>query len=273
MQLAIKHLTRYNYSSAVFLEPHFLHFFPLQTPFLSVQKFNLALSPSAAGTTFLIDEFGNNTHHVWFNGQHPSLQIEAEIILKSSAYNFFDFIIYPERYNEINPKNDFPLKEYIKPAFTDSLLTNFYNSISKKNTTDFITSVCKTIYDEFEKTERKTGKPQSPEITLQKKSGTCRDFTVLMNETIKLAGFATRFVSGYYYDEDRIGNNELHAWSEVFIPGAGWKGFDPSTGLVVNNHYIAVAAAPNPEHTLPVTGTFRGNANTEIFTEISIKPI
>ena len=73
-------------------------------------------------------------------------------------------------------------------------------------------------------------------------------------------GIASRFVSGYVYEADRQGSSDLHAWAEVYLPGAGWRGYDPSLGLAVADQHIPLAAAPEPSAAAPTTGTFRGTA-------------
>ena len=104
---------------------------------------------------------------------------------------------------------------------------------------------------------RPHGAALSPEATWGERTGACRDLAPLFNEVCRLVGLPARFVSGYGYS-DFLDERHLHAWSEVYLPGAGWRGFDPTIGLAVADRHIAVAAARDPEDTAPTSGTYRG---------------
>jgi transglutaminase-like putative cysteine protease len=100
---------------------------------------------------------------------------------------------------------------------------------------------------------------QSPAQTLEFGSGSCRDFAALFMESCRHLGLASRFVSGYLHAEaNDAGEGSTHAWAEVYLPGAGWKGFDPTSGLVTGNRHIAVAVARHPEAVPPVAGSYLG---------------
>jgi len=100
---------------------------------------------------------------------------------------------------------------------------------------------------------------QPPALTLARSSGSCRDFAALFMEACRQLGMACRFVSGYLFTFDTdAGNASTHAWAEVYLPGAGWKGFDPTSGEVTGNRHIAVAVARHPEAVPPVAGSYRG---------------
>ncbi|MFO7445446.1 MAG: transglutaminase domain-containing protein [Ignavibacteriaceae bacterium] len=100
---------------------------------------------------------------------------------------------------------------------------------------------------------------QPPALTLKSNSGSCRDFAALFMEACRHLGLASRFVSGYVYSAAiEAGNASTHAWSEVYLPGAGWKGFDPTSGVVAGNRHIAAAVARHPEDVPPVAGSYLG---------------
>lgn len=100
---------------------------------------------------------------------------------------------------------------------------------------------------------------QSPATTLASGSGSCRDFAALFIEACRYLGLAARFVSGYLHmPDDESGNASTHAWAEVYLPGPGWKGFDPTSGVVTGNQHIPVAVARHPEAVPPVSGSFIG---------------
>ena len=105
---------------------------------------------------------------------------------------------------------------------------------------------------------RDHGAPLPPSITFQKKRGACRDLVLLFMAVCRRFGLASRFVSGYQEGDPDMEQRHLHAWAEVYIPGGGWRGYDPSHGLVVADRHIALAASYAPEGTAPVKGSFRG---------------
>ncbi len=107
-----------------------------------------------------------------------------------------------------------------------------------------------------------------------RKEGSCRDLAVLFIETCRSVGIAARFVSGYHTVQPWQGARQLHAWAEIFLPGAGWRGYDPSQGLAVADQHIAIAAGATPQLAAPVTGSFRGNGVQSSFTaEIEIRAL
>jgi transglutaminase-like putative cysteine protease len=100
---------------------------------------------------------------------------------------------------------------------------------------------------------------QSPGLTLSRKSGSCRDLAALLLDACRLLGFAGRFVSGYHTSyANEVGPGSTHAWAEIYLPGPGWKGFDPTSGVVTGSDHIAVAVARHPELVPPVAGSFLG---------------
>ena len=103
---------------------------------------------------------------------------------------------------------------------------------------------------------------QTPAETLKKNSGSCRDFATLMLEACRCWGLAARFVSGYMQCEaTEAGGASTHAWTEVYLPGAGWKGFDPTSGIMTGAQHVTVAVSRNPENAAPIAGSFQGPAN------------
>jgi transglutaminase-like putative cysteine protease len=107
---------------------------------------------------------------------------------------------------------------------------------------------------------------------MEQRQGACRDLAVLFIDACRCVGLAARFVSGYQDAYRSMGKRDLHAWAEVYLPGAGWRGYDPTRGLAVADHHVAIAAAADPQNTAPVTATYRGsNVEAELITEVSIE--
>jgi transglutaminase-like putative cysteine protease len=113
---------------------------------------------------------------------------------------------------------------------------------------------------------------QSPATTLQKCSGSCRDFATLFIEACRCLGLAARFVSGYMLGGAMTGlGASTHAWAEVYLPGGGWKGFDPTLGLLTTTQHVPVAVSRHSEHAMPVTGSFVGPSSAFVRIEVDVR--
>ncbi len=275
MKIHLDHQTIYTFSNPVFIEPHILRFKPRMDPRQQLKKFEIKIHPEPTGLYEYLDEYDNLAELVWFDGQHHQLTIEAQSEIEILKVNPFGFLIYPFDNNQmpVQYSSSVNLNIYLQLAddqhntntYTKQLMNDF-----GRNTMDFLLSVTHKLHAEFKKTVRHTGPPHPPDRTLKDQKGSCRDLAVLEMEILRRAGFASRFVSGYKVNDEEE-NHELHAWVEVFIPGPGWMGFDPSTGLTVAGNYIAVSSSFSPAGTMPVSGTFRGNAESDMKSKIRIE--
>ena len=123
------------------------------------------------------------------------------------------------------------------------------------NTLDFLFTLNQRIYQECEYLTRESGAAHPAGITWRRKQGSCRDYTVLFMEVCRTMGIAARFVSGYQEGDRDQQSRDLHAWVEVYLPGAGWRGYDPTLGLVVSDRHIPLAASTIPAYTAAVDGS------------------
>jgi transglutaminase-like putative cysteine protease len=186
-------------------------------------------------------------------------------VVETLRTNPFDYLLetgameLPVRYR---PESRAALAAY--QAFDQppgSVVTEFANEIlagAKRQTIVFLTKLCGWIAGSFQNEIRPEGAPLPPEVTLAKRSGSCRDLAVLFIEACRAVGLAARFVSGYQSALDSDGDRHLHAWAEVFLPGAGWRGYDPGLGLAVADQHVALASGLTPLAAAPSVGTFRG---------------
>lgn len=133
-----------------------------------------------------------------------------------------------------------------------------FSADSRTSSTDFVLNLNNWIFQNISITERREPGVIPPHSLLEKKQGSCRDLAVLFIEICREAGIPARFVSGYQEGDPDIPEAELHAWAEVYLPGVGWRGYDPTHGLAVADRHVALAASPRPEQTMAVSGTFRG---------------
>jgi len=128
------------------------------------------------------------------------------------------------------------------------------------------------IYEKFTYRRRDESGVQRPSRTLEKNSGSCRDFATLFIEACRSWGLAARFVSGYMLCEaSEAGHATTHAWAEVYLPGAGWKGFDPTSGTMAGSQHVAVAVSRHPEAATPIAGSFTGLPKAFLGIDVDVK--
>ncbi len=278
MRFKIIHETEYEFSKSVFLEPHYLMFKPKNAPHLELESHSLKLSISPAGISEQLDAEENFVHFCWFDGLHEKINITSEAVVSSNEYNPFNFLIYPLKINTLPFSYSDALKEllsrHLRTAPISQELMQYGNSIltSKKNDTlSFLTELTIAIHADFIVESREEGVPFEPDKTFQLKKGSCRDLVWMQIHLLRNLNIASRFVSGYYYVDVEDPQYELHAWTEVFLPGAGWLGFDPSNGITTGHTHIAVASSSHYENTMPVSGTVRGDATSTLKTTLVIE--
>lgn len=280
MKFKIIHQTEYVFDSEVFLDPHYLRFRPRQTSCVKIEDFSMSVASKPIGHKRIRDEENNMIDFYWFDGGTKKLSIKATSILETTPFNPFDFILYPQQFNDLPFEYFEPRKRLLyatlkRKPISEELL-DYGHSILKKsnfNTVSYITALTQKIHQDFTVLHREVGSPFSPNRTFKHKKGSCRDLTWMQIILLRQQGIAARFVSGYYYCEMDQPNYELHAWVEVFLPGAGWIGLDPSYGIFTCETHFPIASSANPENTMPVSGGLRGNAISKLKTQLSIEKI
>jgi transglutaminase-like putative cysteine protease len=154
-------------------------------------------------------------------------------------------------------------------------LGGFLGGGRKQQTGRLLMTLNEAIADGFSYVRRSAPGTQTPSETLKSRSGSCRDFALLMMEAVRSMGFAARFVTGYIYVPTRdgpgwLGGGSTHAWCQVYLPGSGWVEFDPTNGIVGNRDLIRVAVARNPDQAIPLCGVYRGDRDDELGMEIEV---
>jgi transglutaminase-like putative cysteine protease len=145
-------------------------------------------------------------------------------------------------------------------------------SQAQGETLRFLSLLTEQIYRDWDIDIREEGDPYPPEETFQTRRGACRDVAVMFVECCRLQGIAARFVSGYQEGDQDAAERFMHAWAEVYVPGGGWRGYDPTHGLAVADRHIAVAAAADARFAAPIEGAVRGTgATSRIEAEIKIE--
>jgi len=279
MHWIIEHTLKYRYSKPTALDAQTIRLQPKNDSRQHLLKFDLDIQPAPAFLTNHIDIENNAVSTAWFKGTYSELQITASSEVELNDYNPFDFIITEPSLTQIPvsyPASYIPLIEaYASTLKTNSpILDTFLKSVleqANNETIPFLSGLVSHIFNHFKRRERKDGDPWPPEKTIEQGRGACRDLAWLFIAACRSLGLASRFVSGYHVPFNVRKKPELHAWAEIFLPGAGWIGFDPSLGLMVAERYIVISTSYDPALTMPTSGTFWGKGTkTKLETSITI---
>lgn len=270
MQYLAEHVTVYHYSQSVFIEPHVIRLCPRSDAGQRLIDFNLIVEPEPAGISDGIDAEGNPFHLAWFNDLTESLRITSSYVVETLKANPFDsFLLSGDDFPIVFPDGE---KRVLEPFLDctdfsdpddDRLITELANETRRKGDgkiLGFLMSLNQLLFERVEKISRLDSGIQPISETLESGRGACRDTSLVFMAACRYMGIPTRFVSGCQEGDPELPEGELHAWTEVYLPGFGWKGFDPTHGLAVADRHIAYAASAVPENAAPVTGSFRGDS-------------
>jgi transglutaminase-like putative cysteine protease len=278
----IIHRTYYNYSADVILSPHSLLLRPREDYELRIESFSLNITPDAT-LLWHRDVEGNSVAIATFSLPTRQLLIESELIIQQ--YNEFPLNFLVSNYALLYPfsyQNEEALSLSHYRAFPDNKTINIVNKWIEKiwhsgemiQTYILLQQIAEQINRTLTYRVREEQGVQSAIFTLECGTGSCRDFAFLFMEVVRCMGLASRFVSGYLYAPLMVAEvGSTHAWAEVYLPGAGWKGFDPTLGKIVRSDHIAVAVARLPEAVPPVAGSFVGKAESTLNVGVWISQI
>ncbi len=269
----IFHRTYYTFSGFVLLEPHALRLRPREGHELRIETATLNITPNATLRWFR-DVEDNSVAIASFDTPTNQLMIESEVIIQQFNENPLDFLVvdyainYPFNYNSddsvlLSPYQH--ISEHTDINLLAEWVRNLWQPGEAIQTYVLLQRLCTHIHQSLSYQLREEPGVQTIADTLSRGSGSCRDSAFLFMEAARHLGLAARFVSGYLHTPpSTINYGSTHAWAEVFLPGAGWKGFDPTTGEIVGTDHIAVAVARLPESVPPVAGSFIGQPGTNM---------
>jgi transglutaminase-like putative cysteine protease len=263
MQFTVRHHTQYRYSDEVLLNTQWLRFNPRDDGAQRVISHQLNITPTPLGRNEHLDLEGNRVTQIWFEKETDHFDIDVSMQVETLRRNAFDFIIAPEAtILPIHHEHDvICARAYLERIESNDAVTAFAAELSlavNRNTLAFLDRLNRQLFTDYTHIHRETGAPQSPAFTLENHSGACRDLAVLFVDCCRAEGIAARFASGYQKGNLQSERRHLHAWPEVYLPGAGWRGFDPTHGEAVADSHITIAAAGHSRNTMPVIGTFKG---------------
>lgn len=279
MRFEVRHTTTYTYDRPVYLGPHIVRLLPRSDGMQRLLDFDCAVSPEPAMQSAILDATGNAVVRLWFSGTTTELGITVHSQTETLTANAFGYIVdapatrLPVSYAAHERPH---LEVYGETGKAVPAVADLARRLARKSrghTLDFLNALNSFLYTEFEREIREHGPPHEPARTLVRRRGACRDLAMLFIAVCRTRGIAARFVSGYQaHAQSGRKRRYLHAWPEVYIPGGGWRGFDPSHGTAVTDAHVVVAAAGTAAGTLPIEGTFYGDgAQSRMDFELSIQ--
>ena len=265
MDIEISHLTRFEYDREVQPQLHLLYLRPRASALLQVLRWELGCTPDAR-VHWMRDDLDNSPATLQFSGNASLIEIRSECAVRTSDSGPFDFLLrdyartFPFAYEPLHLFNLGPYLAAGEAAAQPHLKRWLAERMTEpqSHTVAWLLALNRTIWQQFTYRRRLEPGIQKPLTTLQLGGGSCRDYAVFLVECARAFGLAARFVSGYLLDaaSDVTAGGDMHAWAEVFLPGAGWRGMDPTHGIFCDNAYVPVAHAAVAESVNPVQGSF-----------------
>ena len=272
-QLIVRHSTVYRYARPVTFGPHRLMLRPRDSHDLRLVRTELTLSPPAQ-TRWLHDVFGNSVAIANFTAEGSELRIESVLHLERYALDqpAFDLeedaATYPFVYSSEDRTDLGRLLERHTPD-PNGVIDGWARGFVKEKQTDtlaLLADINASIKEQLAYEPRHEEGTQTPIETIERASGTCRDFAFLLIEAVRSLGFGARFVTGYLYDpkldsggdDGTRGAGATHAWCEIYLPGAGWVEYDPTNAIIGGAALIRVAVTRDPSQASPISGSFEG---------------
>jgi len=271
IQVALNHRTRYQYEHATALGPQVIRLHPAPHSRIPILHYSLDVTPSDHLLNWQMDLHSNRFARLLFPQKTNEFLVEVNLVADLSPVNPFDFFLepgveqYPFSYPPAMAKDLEPFRSVDLPGL---LLQAFLAALDGETcgTIAFLLNLNRKVRDEIAYVTRLAPGLQTSEETLEKRSGSCRDSAWLLVESLRNLGIAARFVSGYLIqlaldrsspagDGPKADSADLHAWAEAYLPGAGWIGLDPTSGMVVGEGHIPLACTPAASQAAPIEGT------------------
>ena len=267
-RFTVRHVSTYTYCEPVGFGEHRMMFRPRSSHDLRLVAIDLLISPTPSRLTWLHDVFDNSVAVASFDAQAAELRFESRVTIEHIEVPAPDYSL--ERYAAIWPfiYTDAEASDLVKARNrqypdrdVDAWARSFLPPDGAMGTMALLRAMTLGIKSTFRYVRRNEKGVNHPAETLQSRSGSCRDFAVLMMEAARSLGLAARFVSGYIFvpgHDATQGGGATHAWLQIYLPGAGWVDFDPTNSIVGNRHLIRVAVAWDHYQAVPLWGTWSG---------------
>ena len=272
IHVKLRHSTVYRYDRPVTLSPQIVRLRPAPHSRTPVLSYSLEVRPKSHFINWQQDPQSNWQARLVFPDKVTEFVVDVDLVADMSIVNPFDFFLEPAAENfpfAYAPELDHELRPFLLKEAPGPLLAEYLGTIptgTPTQTTDFLVALNQRLQHEIGYTIRMEPGVQTPEDTLRLRTGSCRDSAWLLVQILRHLGLAARFVSGYLIQlvpdvkalDGPVGAEsdftDLHAWTEVYLPGAGWIGLDPTSGLLTGEGHIPLAASPDPTSAAPITG-------------------
>ncbi|MEO7155955.1 MAG: transglutaminase family protein [Vicinamibacterales bacterium] len=283
--LTVRHVTTYSYTEPVAFGDHRMMFRPRESHDLRLISTDLQITPRPSAIRWVHDVFDNSVAVVSFDQASRELRFESITTLEHIETPLLEYELAPEAdafpfeySDDERPDLLGGLARLSPSSAVDAWASRFIGPPASTTTMGLLHAMTRGIKHDFEYLRRTEKGVQRPAETLQLRSGSCRDFAVLMMDAVRSLGFAARFVSGYIFMPDAsldrtIGGGSTHAWMQAYLPGAGWVDFDPTNSIVGNRNLIRVAVAWDHRHALPLWGTYIGPASAFVGMNVHVSVV
>ncbi len=273
IRVALRHVTEYTYDRPVNLFPHVVRLRPAPHSRTPIRAYSLKVDPSPHFLNWQQDPYSNYHARLVFPKPATEFRVTIDLVAEMTPINPFDFFVeesaetFPFSYDEVSARELIPYLETIPAGPRLQALVDAHRK-SDIRTVDYIVELNQAVQKQVKYVIRMEPGVQKPEETLELGSGSCRDSAWLLVQVCRHLGLAARFASGYLIqlvaDEKPLDGpagptadfTDLHAWTEVYIPGAGWVGVDPTSGLMTAEGHIPLACTADPQSASPITGSF-----------------
>ena len=282
MKIKYIHNLEYSYEESVQLGEHRLCIKPRSHGFQRLINFDLNISPNPKILYPLLAASGEEINRITFEGYTNNLSIKAVSEVETLKHpDIFDGVkerdlTLPFCRSIINRDLQGALEGWMPNGQHDPSAVELAQEAlagSSNNALSFTYQLIEIIQDRVKYTKRHTGPAWPASRTLRERVGSCRDLAMLMVEACRSVGIPSRFVSGYHFEDPLPNEFDLHAWAELYIPGAGWRGFDPSGKGLIDERYLTLVSSSKSNLTAVITGNFRGRTNLKNNLSWEIKPL
>jgi transglutaminase-like putative cysteine protease len=265
MQYTIHHTTEYIYEESVGFTPHLIRLFPRLDDRIRLSEYKLSVFP-AGSVYWLKDPYDNAIAKFFSTEKSHQLSVTISARIEHRQESAFDFLLdnhavkFPFSYND---RERVPLLPFLDPHADTDRIDKWLAPAQLELTGDTptcLTTLVRHLHTSIRYQRRDEPGTQTATETMESGSGTCRDYAVLFMDVCTRFNLAVRYVSGYLYasadGDEMLGADSLHAWVDVYLPGAGWRGLDPTNGIWCGNCHIPLAVSKIPDETTPIEGNY-----------------
>ena len=279
-RIRISHTTVYHYRSSVSLNPHRLMLRPRESRELQLISHTLKVSPDAT-IAWANDVSGNAVATALFSDKTHTLRIEStvELDLTGNPWPIFNIeasaLSFPFFYSNDDRADlgALAIQQYLDPMGRLQKWARSFVRGTTHDTLDLLKAISQGVSEALQYEARESEGTQTPNESLDRGRGSCRDFALLFAEAVRSLNMGARIVSGYLYDPQRsaTGSGSTHAWAEVYVPGAGWINFDPTNRSIGGFNLVPVAVARDITLLMPVSGSYVGAVDAFAEMEVEVR--